>query len=84
MYDFNIELPKEVLTAEKHDKINFDLLEGKVIIGLMGYSKSGKDFIAKKFVDDYGYQRVAFADNIKVEMNKYLREAVCEDINARE
>ena len=48
MYDFNIELPKEVLTEEKHDKINFDTLEGKVIIGLMGYSKSGKDFIAKK------------------------------------
>jgi hypothetical protein len=83
MYDFNIELPKEVLTAEKHDKINFDLLEGKVIIGLMGYSKSGKDFIAKKFVDDYGYQRVAFADNIKVEMNKYLKELVCEDINSK-
>ena len=83
MYDFNIELPKEVLTEEKHDKINFDVLEGKVIIGLMGYSKSGKDFIAKKFVDNYGYQRVAFADNIKVEMNKYLKEAVCNDINTR-
>ncbi len=80
MYDFNIELPKEVLTEEKHDKINFDILEGKVIIGLMGYSKSGKDFIAKKFVDNYGYQRVAFADNIKVEMNKYLKEAVYSDI----
>ena len=84
MYDFNIELPKEVLTEEKHDKINFDTLEGKVIIGLMGYSKSGKDFIAKKFVDNYGYQRVAFADNIKVEMNKYLKEAVCNDLNQRE
>ena len=84
MYDFNIELPKEVLTEEKHDKINFDILEGKVIIGLMGYSKSGKDFIAKKFVDNYGYQRVAFADNIKVEMNKYLKEAVCNDLNQRE
>lgn len=84
MYDFNIELPKEVLTEEKHDKINFDALEGKVIIGLMGYSKSGKDFIAKKFVDNYGYQRVAFADNIKVEMNKYLKEAVCNDLNQRE
>jgi hypothetical protein len=84
MYDFNIELPKEVLTEEKHDKINFDALEGKIIIGLMGYSKSGKDFIAKKFVDNYGYQRVAFADNIKVEMNKYLKKAICEDINNRE
>ncbi len=84
MQDFNIELPKEVLTPGKHNEINFDLLEGKVIVGLMGYSKSGKDFIAKTFIDDYGYQRVAFADNIKKEMNKYLKEAVCEDINARE
>jgi hypothetical protein len=84
MYDFNIELPKEVLAEGKHDKINFDVLEGKIIIGLMGYSKSGKDFIAKKFVDDYGYQRVAFADNIKVEMNKYLKQAIYNDVMARD
>lgn len=83
MYDFNIELPKEVLTAEKHDAINFGLLEGKVIIGLMGYAKSGKDFITKTFIDDYGYQRVAFADNIKKEMNQYLREAVYQDIKEK-
>ena len=84
MQEFNIELPKEVLTTEKHDKINFSALEGKVIIGLMGYAKSGKDFITKTFIEDYGYQRVAFADNIKREMNQYLKELVCEDINARE
>lgn len=84
MQEFNIELPKEVLTAEKHDKIDFSALEGKVIIGLMGYAKSGKDFITKTFIEDYGYQRVAFADNIKREMNQYLKELVCEDINARE
>jgi hypothetical protein len=83
MQEFNIELPREVLTTEKHDKINFDLLEGKVIIGLMGYAKSGKDFITKTFIEDYGYQRVAFADNIKREMNLYLKELVCEDINSR-
>ena len=80
MYDFNIELPKEVLTPGKHENIDFNLLEGKTIIGLMGYAKSGKDFITKSFIDDYGYQRVAFADNIKVEMNKYLKEAVYKHI----
>lgn len=83
MYDFDIELPKEVLTPGKHDKIDFDVLEGKVIIGLMGYAKSGKDFITKTFIENYGYQRVAFADNIKREMNLYLKEAVYKDINAR-
>jgi len=80
MQDFNIKLPKEVLTPGKHTKINFETLEGKIIIGLMGYAKSGKDTITKSFIDDYGYKRVAFADNIKTEMNNFLKEAVYNDI----
>ncbi len=84
MTDFNIQIPQEVITKEKHDAIDFTLLENKVIIGLAGYAKSGKDFIAKKFIDDYGYKRVAFADNIKIEMNTYLKEAVLEDLKRRE
>lgn len=83
MYDFDIELPQEVLAPGKHEKIDFDLLQGKIIIGLMGYAKSGKDTIAKTFIEDYDYKRVAFADNIKREMNQLLREAVCSDINSR-
>lgn len=83
MHKFDIQLPKEVLTEKKHDAIDFSLLENKIIIGLMGYAKSGKDFIAKTFIEDYGYHRVAFADNIKHEMNKFLKEAVCNDINSR-
>lgn len=82
--DFDMELPKEVITEEKHHTINFAAMENKIIIGLMGYAKSGKDFITKTFIEDYGYQRVAFADNIKREMNQYLREIVCEDLNRRE
>lgn len=84
MYNFNIKLPEEVLTPGKHDKINFDAIEGKIILAFMGFSKSGKDTIAKSFVENYGYHRIAFADNIKVEMNKYLKEAVCKDINAHD
>lgn len=80
MQDFNIQIPKEVITEEKHESIDFKLFENKIIIGLAGYAKSGKDFIAKKFIDDFGYKRVAFADNIKQEMNTYLREAVYADI----
>lgn len=80
MYDFNIELPEEVLTPGKHTEINFSSMRGKNIIGLMGYAKSGKDFITKTFIEYYGYHRVAFADNIKKEMNQYLRELVYIDI----
>ena len=84
MQEFNIEIPKEVINQGKHEQIDFKALEGKIIIGLMGYAKSGKDTITKTFIEDYGYQRVAFADNIKKEMNQYLKELVCEDLNARE
>lgn len=84
MQPFNITLPKEVITDIKHNQIDFSLLEGKVIIGLCGYSKSGKDTIAKTFIDGYGYHRVAFADNIKKEMNMYLKELVLKDINIRD
>lgn len=75
-YNFDIEIPNEVITEKKHDKIFEDLIENKVLIGLCGYGKSGKDFLAKKFIDNYGFHRVAFADNIKIELNNYFKQAV--------
>jgi hypothetical protein len=75
-YDFKIDIPKEVITKEKHDHIFEELFENKSIIGLCGYGKSGKDYIAKTFIDKYHYHRVAFADNIKLEMNEHLKGAV--------
>lgn len=36
-----------------------------MIIGLCGYSGSGKDFTARTLTDVYGYERRAFADNIR-------------------
>jgi hypothetical protein len=80
MNNINIEIPQEVICSKKHEAINFDILEGKIILSLMGFAKSGKDSITKIFVDDYGYQRIAFADNIKEEMNVYLKEIVYKDI----
>ena len=80
MNKINIEIPKHLLSQNKHNFINFDFLEGKSVLGLLGYTKSGKDFIAKKFIEDYGYFRVAFADNIKKELNLHLKELVCDDI----
>jgi hypothetical protein len=36
-----------------------------MIIGLTGYAQSGKDTVAGILVENYGYQRVAFADPIR-------------------
>jgi hypothetical protein len=36
-----------------------------MIIGLSGYARSGKDEVAKILVQEYGYERVAFADAIR-------------------
>lgn len=36
-----------------------------MIIGLTGYAQSGKDSVASILVENYGYQRVAFADPIR-------------------
>ena len=36
-----------------------------MIIGLTGYAQSGKDSVANILVENYGYQRIAFADPIR-------------------
>jgi len=46
-----------------------------MIIGLSGYARSGKDTVAKFLVDEYGFERIAFADpirNILYAMNPLL------------
>lgn len=81
-YSFDIEIPQILITKglRSHDEVHFDLLEGKVIIGLCGYAKSGKDTIAERFISDYGFNRIAFADNIKKDMNLLMRESIYEDL----
>jgi hypothetical protein len=36
-----------------------------MIIGLAGYAGSGKDTVGNILVEQYGYRRIAFADNVK-------------------
>lgn len=48
-----------------------------MIIGLTGYAQSGKDSVANILVENYGYQRVAFADPIRkllYEMNPTVKD----------
>lgn len=75
-YYFDIEIPEIVVSSERHDKIFNNLMDNKVILGLSGYSKSGKDSVANKLISDYDFQRVAFADNLKLDMNKHLKRKV--------
>lgn len=82
-YNFEIKIPNELISKLKHNELNTDLLENKIVLGLIGYAKSGKDTVAKRFIDGYGFHRVAFADNIKIEMNQHFKEVVCKDINQR-
>jgi len=48
-----------------------------VIVGLSGYAQSGKDTVAQVLVDNYGFNRVSFADPIRkllYETNPMLKE----------
>jgi hypothetical protein len=48
-----------------------------LIIGLTGYAQSGKDSVANILVENYGYQRIAFADPIRkllYEMNPTVKD----------
>lgn len=45
------------------------------IIGLSGYAQSGKDTVAKILIEEYGYERLAFADNVRnvlLDINPFL------------
>lgn len=84
-YNFDIKIPHFLIVEEnkKHNAINQSLLEGKVIVGLCGYARSGKDSITSKLVKDYEFERIAFADILKYEMNSHMRTLVYEDLQAR-
>ena len=78
-YNFNIKIPEALLAPNTHNEIDFTLLEGKTILGLCGYKKSGKDAIATQFVEEFDFKRIAFADSLKIEMNKHMKELVRKD-----
>ena len=48
-----------------------------MIIGLAGYAQSGKDTVAKVLIENFGFERVAFADpirNLLYEMNPAVKD----------
>ena len=50
-----------------------------MIVGLSGYAQSGKDTVAQILVDQYGFERIAFADAIRElssEINPYIQKGI--------
>lgn len=78
----NLDIPVELID-NKSNEIDYSNLKNKILIGLCGYSKSGKDTIAKELVRSLGFRRISFADTLKEDMNEYFRLTVWEDLRSR-
>ena len=79
VFQTDVEIPTELITGTRHDDINFNLLNGKTVIGLCGYQRCGKDTIADDLVDRYNYHRIAFADSVKEEL-MLIKSQILEDL----
>ncbi len=81
-YNFDIQIPNFLIfeESEKQNSFNSSLIEHKVVLGLIGYARSGKDSISKNFIKKYGFNRIAFADNVKKDMNLFMKELVYKDL----
>lgn len=77
-----IEIPGELITEDSKE-IQYGRLDNKILIGLCGYKKSGKDTIGRMMVERLGFKRIAFADMLKKEMNDYMRMAIFNDIQEK-
>lgn len=80
----NLEIPKGMINANAHCHLNTEMLTNKLVVGLMGYRRSGKDSIAKELVSTYGYKRIALGDSLKREINQYAKEIVYEDLRSKD
>lgn len=80
--DINLEIPAELITGNSED-INYDLIKGKMIIGLCGYAGSGKDEIGKPLVERLNFKRISFGEEIKKLMDNYMKHQIYEDLKKR-
>ena len=76
--DISLDIPEALLVQDKG--LDFSVLKGKKLVGLLGIAKSGKDTVADYFVDNYGYKKIKFGDILKNTLNSYFREIVLEDL----
>lgn len=78
----NLEVPEELIDNGSHE-IKYENLEGKVLIGLCGYARSGKDTLAKGLINLLNFKRLSFADTLKQDMNEFFKFSVQEDLERK-
>lgn len=80
--EINLEIPESLLVQD--NGLDMSILEGKRLVGLLGYAKSGKDTVADYLVDNFGYKKVKFGDILKHTLNEYYKEIVMKDLVERQ
>jgi len=75
----NLDIPEELIDNASHE-INYSNLDDKILIGLMGYARSGKDTLAKTLTERLGFKRLSFADTLKEDLNEFFKTQVWEDL----
>lgn len=79
--NFNLEIPAELIT-ENSNEIKYELLKDKTVVGLSGFSKSGKDTIGKLMVDRLNFKRISFGDILKKDLDEYMKSSVYENLKS--
>lgn len=82
MYSFNLEIPSEVITNDSKE-IQYHLIKNKIIIGLCGYSQSGKDSMGKILIERLNFRRISFADMLKKDLNEHMKIPVFNDLQEK-
>lgn len=80
--NIDLEVPEELVDNMSHE-INYENLKGKILVGLCGYARSGKDTIAKSLINMLNFKRLSFADTLKEDLNEFFRIPVMEDLNKK-
>lgn len=78
----DLEIPEELIDNLSHE-INYDNLKGKILIGLCGYARSGKDTLAKGLINLLNFKRLSFADTLKEDLNYFFKIPVMEDLERK-
>lgn len=79
MEKIDIEIPGELITSGDSE-INFELLNGKTIIGFCGYARSGKDTFGNMMIEKMGFKRISFGDMLKKDLDEYMRPQIFNDL----